>query len=337
MNSPHFALLSLISACLAASPATYAVPVEAVGSTATPTHVSTAPLDDSFPTHYRTVQIDGLDLFYREAGRPNAPVVVLLHGFPASSFMFRDLITQLADRFRVLAPDYPGFGYSAAPSTKDYAYTFDRLAEVIVKFTDRLGLDKYAIYMQDFGGPVGFRLASSRPEKVSALIVQNANAYEEGLPDSFWTPARTLWKDPSPANFAKMREAAISDSALEWNYTHGVKDPTKVSPDSWVLQRALVNRAGNKEIMLALLYDYRTNMDHYAKWQEYFRKHQPPMLIVWGKSDVIFPAPGAHAYLHDLPEAELHLLDTGHFALEDKVEEIARYMRDFLDRKLPSR
>ncbi len=336
MNSPHFAPLSLISACLAASAATHAVPVEAVGSAATSTHVSTAPLGDSSRTHYRTVQIDGLDLFYREAGRPNAPVVVLLHGFPASSFMFRDLITQLADRFRVLAPDYPGFGYSAAPSTEDYAYTFDRLAEVIAKFTDRLGLDKYAIYMQDFGGPVGFRLASSRPEKVSALIVQNANAYEQGLPDSFWTPARTLWKDPSPANFAKMREAAISDSALEWNYTHGVKDRTQVSPDSWLLQRALVNRPGNKEIMLALLYDYRTNLGHYAKWQEYFRKRQPPMLIVWGKNDVIFPAAGAHGYLHDLPEAELHLLDTGHFALEDKAEEIAGYVRDFLDRKLSS-
>lgn len=334
MNSHHLAGLSLIT-CLAT--ALHVAPAQTQIGTDTPTHVSTAPLGAGSPIHYRTVQIGGLDLFYREAGPPNAPVVLLLHGFPASSFMFRDLIPQLSDRFRVIAPDYPGFGYSAAPATEDYAYTFDRLTDVIAKFTDRLGLNKYAIYMQDFGGPVGFRLATSRPEKVSALIVQNANAYEQGLPDSFWTPARRLWEDPSPANFAKIAEAAISDSALEWNYTHGVKDPTKVSPDSWVLQRALVNRAGNKEIMLALLYDYRTNLDHYAKWQEYFRKHQPPMLIVWGKSDVIFPAPGAHAYLHDLPEAELHLLDSGHFALEDKVEEIARYMRDFLDRKLPRR
>lgn len=284
--------------------------------------------------HYRTVRIDGLDLFYREAGPANAPVVLLLHGFPASSFMYRDLMIQLAGKFRVVAPDYPGFGYSAAPSTKEFDYTFDRLADVLEEFVGRLGLDKYAIYMQDFGGPVGFRLASKRPESVSSIIVQNANAYEEGLPDSFWAPARTLWKDPSPANFAKIREAAISDSALEWNYTHGVTDPTRINPDSWVLQRALVNRPGNKEIILALLYDYRTNLGLYEKWHVYFRKHQPPMLIVWGKNDVIFPAPGAHAYLRDLPKAELHLLDTGHFALEEKGVEIAQLMLDFLNRKL---
>ena len=289
---------------------------------------------DSSATRYRTVRIDGFELFYREAGPANAPVVLLLHGFPASSFMYRDLMNQLAGKFRLVAPDYPGFGYSAAPSTKEFDYTFDRLADVIEKFTDRIGLDKYAIYMQDFGGPVGFRLASRRSERVSALIVQNANAYEEGLPDSFWAPARKLWKDPSPANFAKIREAAISDSALEWNYTHGVKDPTRISPDSWMLQRALVNRPGNKEIMLALLYDYRTNLGHYAKWHEYFRNHQPPMLIVWGKNDIVFPTPGAHAYLRDLPQAELHLLDTGHFALEDKGTEIAQLMLDFLNRKL---
>lgn len=289
---------------------------------------------DSSATHYRTVRIDGFDLFYREAGPANAPVVLLLHGFPASSFMYRDLMNQLAGKFRLVAPDYPGFGYSGAPSTKKFDYTFDRLADMIEKFTDRIGLDKYAIYMQDFGGPVGFRLASRRPERVSALIVQNANAYEEGLPDSFWAPARTLWKDPSPANFAKIREAAISDSAVEWNYTHGVKDPTRISPDSWVMQRALLNRPGNKEIMLALLYDYRTNLSYYAKWHEYFRKHRPPMLIVWGKNDIIFPTPGAHAYLRDLPQAELHLLDTGHFALEDKGAEIAQLMLDFLNRKV---
>jgi pimeloyl-ACP methyl ester carboxylesterase len=339
MKARHFVGLSLITACLAVLAAPYATPAQAQGGADTATHVSTpaASRGESAPTHYRTVRIDGLDLFYREAGPTDAPIVLLLHGFPASSFMYRDLIAQLADRFRVVAPDYPGFGYSAAPSTKDYAYTFDGLADVIAKFTDRLGLDRYAIYMQDFGGPVGLRLASRRPQKVSALIVQNANAYEEGLPDSFWAPARTLWKDPSPANFARIREAAISDPALEWNYTHGVKEPTRVNPDSWVLQRALVNRPGNKEIMLALLFDYRTNLGHYARWHEYFREHQPPMLIVWGKNDVIFPAAGAYAYLRDLPKAELHLLDTGHFALEDKGEEIARLMHDFLDRKLPRR
>lgn len=304
------------------------------GTLAMPRTQVATPVVARVEVHYRTVQIDGLELFYREAGPPNAPVVLLLHGFPASSFMYRNLIEQLAGQFRVVAPDYPGFGYSAAPSTQAFAYTFDRLADIIGKFTEELGLRRYALYMQDFGGPVGFRLASRHPHRVSSLIVQNANAYEEGLPDRFWAPARALWQNPSPENFARIREAAISDSALEWNYTHGVKEPARVSPDNWVLQRALVNRPGNKEIMLALLYDYRTNLRQYAKWHEYFRKHQPPTLIVWGKNDVIFPAPGAKAYLRDLPNAELHLLDTGHFALEDMGDQIAQLMLDFLNRRL---
>ena len=285
-------------------------------------------------THYRTVQIDGISVFYREAGPADAPVVLLLHGFPASSFMYRDLITKLGDRYHVIAPDYPGFGYSAALSTTEFRYTFDALADMVAKFTDRLGLVRYAIYMQDFGGPVGFRLASRRPERLSALIVQNANAYEEGLPESFWTPARALWKDPTPENFARIREATISDAALEWNYTHGVKNLERINPDSWVLQRSLVNSPGNKDILLALLYDYRTNLGQYTTWHDYFRKHQPPTLIVWGEHDVIFTAVGARAYLRDLPKAELHLLDTGHFALEDKGAEIAQLMRSFLDRNL---
>jgi pimeloyl-ACP methyl ester carboxylesterase len=297
-------------------------------STSTVTSIDTG-------VRYRTVEIDGIKLFYREAGPANAPVVMLLHGFPASSFMYRDLIEQLASQFHVIAPDYPGFGYSDAPSPQTFPYTFDHLADIIEKLTDRLELDKYTLYMQDFGGPVGFRLASQHPERVSSLVVQNANAYEEGLPDSFWEPARTLWQDPSQANFDKIREAAMSDQALEWNYTHGVKERARVNPDSWVLQRTLVNRPGNKDIMLALLYDYRANLGQYARWHEYFRKHQPPMLIVWGKNDIIFPAEGARAYLRDLPRAELHLLDTGHFALEDKGDEIARLMLDFFDRTLP--
>lgn len=279
--------------------------------------------------HYRTVNIDGVNVFYREAGRPDAPAILLLHGFPASSFMYRDLIERLADRFRVVAPDYPGFGYSDSPSTREFSYTFDRLADVVEKFTHTVGMERYALYMQDFGGPVGFRLASRHPERISFLIVQNANAYEEGLPDSFWTPARALWRDPSPANFEKIREAAMSDAALQWNYTHGVKEPSRIAPDSWMLQRWLLNRPGNKDIMLALLYDYRTNPALYAKWHEYFRKHRPPTLIVWGSNDAIFPAPGARAYLRDLPDAQLHLLDTGHFALEDKADEIANLVLIF--------
>lgn len=288
--------------------------------------------DESPQTHYRTMRIDGLDLFYREAGPEDAPVILLLHGFPASSFMYRDLMSSLAVRFRVIAPDYPGFGYSSAPSSKEFAYTFESFTEVVAKFTDQLGINKYAIYVQDIGGPIGFRLASQRPDKVSALIVQNANAYEEGLPNSFWAPVRELWKNPSSDNFEKIREAAMSYSALKWNYTHGVKEPARVSPDNWILQQGLIDRPGNKDIMLTWIYDYRTNLDHYPAWHEYFRKHQPPMLIVWGKNDEIFPVVGAYAYLRDLPEAELHVLDTGHFALEDKGEEIARLMRNFLDR-----
>jgi pimeloyl-ACP methyl ester carboxylesterase len=291
----------------------------------------------AFPTLYKTITVDGLQIFYREAGPKDAHTIMLLHGFPASSFMYRGLMEQLAGRFHVIAPDYPGFGYSDMPSTQAFSYTFDRLADIIDKFTDRLDLDTYTLYMQDFGGPVGFRLASRHPERVSSLIVQNANAYEEGLPDNFWQPARTLWQDPSQANFDTIREAAMSDRALEWNYIHGVQDPTRINPDSWVLQRTLINRPGDKDIMLALLYDYRNNLAQYARWHEYFRLHQPPMLIVWGKNDVIFPAAGARAYIHDLPHAELHLLDTGHFALEDKKDEIVRLMLDFFDRTLPRR
>ena len=286
---------------------------------------------------YGTVEIDGLKLFYREAGAPDAPVILLLHGFPASSFMYRELLEQLSDRYRLIAPDYPGFGYSDAPSPQAFAYTFDRLAEVIEAFTDKLGLDKYGLYMQDFGGPVGYRIASRRPEKISFLVVQNANAYEEGLPDSFWAPARSLWKEPSPANYEKIRNAAMSDAALEWNYTHGVKEPNRIAPESWILQKALLSRPGNKDAMLALLYDYRNNLGRYAEWHRYFREHKPPTLIVWGKNDVIFPPSGALAYIKDLPNAELQLLDTGHFALEDHAGQIARSMRDFVEKNVTRR
>jgi len=326
-------LAALVLACLP-----LATPCFAATSPDTSNEQSTSATPNALTTnavYYRHVKIDGLKIFYRESGPADAPVILLLHGFPASSFMYRDLMVRLSDRFHLIAPDYPGFGYSDAPAPQTFSYTFDRLADVIAKFTQTLGLRRYALYMQDFGGPVGFRLASRYPHKVSFLIAQNANAYVEGLPDGFWTPARTLWRDPSPSNYEKIRNAAMSDAALEWNYTHGVKDPSQIEPESWVLQRALLSRPGNKEAMLALLYDYRTNLGRYAEWQTYFRQYKPPMLIVWGKNDAIFPTPGAQAYLRDLPEAELHLLDTGHFALEDHADEIARLMRDFFERKVP--
>jgi pimeloyl-ACP methyl ester carboxylesterase len=286
-------------------------------------------------THYRTTEVDGLRIFHREAGDKSLPTLLLLHGFPASSFMYRELLERLADRFHLVAPDYPGFGHSEAPSPAAFEYTFDRLADVIERFTEQLALGRYGIYMQDFGGPVGFRLATRRPERVSFLVVQNANAYEEGLPDSFWAPVRGLWKDPSPANFARIREAAMSQQALEWNYRHGASDPTRISPDSWLLQRALLERPGNKEIMLALLHDYGSNPDRYPQWQAYFRAHQPPTLVVWGKNDVIFPADGAHPFRRDLKQVDFNLLDAGHFALEDHGEVIADHIRRFADRLPP--
>lgn len=304
----------------------------ATGMVPARTHPNTEAAAASQATRYRSVEIDGQKIFYREAGSPEAPAVLLLHGFPASSFMYRDLITRLAPHARVIAPDYPGFGHSDAPSADAFPYTFERLTDMIEAFTVKLGLERYALYSQDFGGPVGFRLADRHPDKVTHLIVQNANAYEEGLPDSFWSPVRDFWKNPTPEKFEKVRAAAMSDAALEWNYVHGVRDATRISPDSWVLQRALLGRPGNKDAMLKLLYDYRTNPPQYARWQGTFRKHQFPTLIAWGQNDEIFPAPGAKAFLKDLPKAELHLLDTGHFALEEKSDEIADLMIAFLRR-----
>ncbi|MCR6476980.1 alpha/beta hydrolase [Variovorax sp. ZS18.2.2] len=282
-------------------------------------------------THYRTATVDGLKIFYREAGDPALPVLLLLHGFPASSFMYRGLIERLAHRFHVIAPDYPGFGHSDAPSVVEFSYTFDGLADVVEKFTEQLGLERYGLYMQDFGGPVGFRLATRHPERVSFLVVQNANAYEEGLPDDFWGLARALWKDPSPANYAKIREAAMSDAALEWNYTHGVKDPSRIDPDNWLLQRALLARPGNKDAMAALLHDYGSNLARYPAWQAYFRQHQPPTLVVWGANDVIFPPSGAYPYQRDLRQIDFKLLDTGHFALEELGEVISAHIERFHD------
>jgi pimeloyl-ACP methyl ester carboxylesterase len=278
-------------------------------------------------THYRTVRIDDTDVFYREAGDPANPTILLLHGFPASSFMFRDLIPLLRNDFHMVAPDYPGFGHSATPP--EFTWTFDRLADVVEAFTDALGLDRYGLYMQDFGGPVGFRLAVRHPDRVAFLVVQNANAYEEGLPDDFWAPVRAMWADPTPANRAAVAAAATSDEVLRWNYVHGTADPTRISPDTWVLQRALLDGPGVLPAMADLLYDYRTNPARYPQWQEYLRRHQPPTLIVWGRGDAIFPAAGAHPFTRDLPSVDLNILDAGHFALEDHADVIAAHIKRF--------
>jgi len=292
----------------------------------------TAPAAAAPEITYRTVDVAGVRVFYREAGPKDAPHVLLLHGFPASSHMFRNLIPALADRFHVVAPDYPGFGHSAMPAVGEFDYSFDHLAEVIEAFTAAVGLDRYALYVQDYGAPVGFRLAVKHPERVGALVIQNGNAYEEGLRE-FWDPIKAYWRDPT----GEPRQALIKGLELEstrWQYLQGVKRPERVSPDAWLTDQALLDRPGNREIQLQLFYSYRTNPPRYAEWQAYFRRHQPPTLIVWGRNDPIFPAEGARPYTRDLQDVELHLLDTGHFALEDEGETIARLMRAFLERRL---
>jgi pimeloyl-ACP methyl ester carboxylesterase len=284
----------------------------------------------SFPkVAHRTVNIDGLEVFYREAGPPEAPAVLLLHGFPTSSFMFRNLIPALADEFRLVAPDYPGFGHSAAPPADRFDYTFDRLADVVGKFTEQVGLARYALYVQDYGAPVGYRLAVRRPERVTGLVVQNGNAYDEGLDNDFWKPLKAYWQDRSETNAGPLRQF-LTLEATRWQYTHGVRDVTAVSPDAWTLDQALLDRPGNQEVQLALFYSYGSNPAEYPRWQEYFRLHQPPTLVVWGKNDVIFPPAGAEPYKRDLKDVEYHLLDTGHFALEEDGGVIAGLMRTFL-------
>ncbi len=279
---------------------------------------------------YRSVEIGGLEIFYREAGPSDAPTILLLHGFPTSSHMFRNLIPALADEFHLVAPDYPGFGNSAQPPMEEFEYTFDRLAEVIEKFTESLGLNKYSIYLMDYGAPVGFRLAAKHPDRVQTLIVQNGNAYDEGLRE-FWDPIKKYWKDRTPEN-AEPLKGFITPDGVKWQYTHGVRNPEVISPDNWNVDLRHLTREGNPAIQLALFYSYASNPPLYPEGQDYFRKHQPPTLIVWGKNDHIFPAEGAHPYKRDLKNLEFHLLDTGHFALEEDGDVIARHIRNFLGR-----
>ncbi len=283
-------------------------------------------------TTFRTVLIDGLDIFYREAGSRNNPTILLLHGFPTSSHMFRNLMPALASSFHLVALDYPGYGNSSMPSVNEFDYTFDHLAQIVEKFITALDLKKYSLYVMDYGAPIGYRIAAKYPERVEALIVQNGNAYEEGLGE-FWHPIKAYWQDRSPENADKLKHL-VTLEATKWQYTNGVRNLEAISPDTWNMDQLFLDRPGNGEIQLALLYSYGTNPPLYPQWQEYFRKYQPPTLIVWGKNDYIFPAEGAYPYKRDLKDVEFHLLDTGHFALEEDGDAIANYITQFLASRL---
>jgi pimeloyl-ACP methyl ester carboxylesterase len=281
-------------------------------------------------THYRTSTVEGLKIFYREAGRPDAPTILLLHGFPSSSHMFRNLIPILADRYHIVAPDLPGFGFSEAPDRSRFQYTFGHLAKIVEKFVETLGLRRFAIYIFDYGAPVGLRLALAHPERITAIISQNGNAYEEGLSEG-WNPIQKYWQEPTEANRAALRDFLKPD-ATRWQYVHGVADEAAVAPESYSLDSALLARDGNDEIQLDLFLDYASNVALYPAFQAYFREYQPPILAVWGKNDPFFLPAGAQAFGRDVPDADVRLIDTGHFALETHAGAIAATIREFLGR-----
>jgi pimeloyl-ACP methyl ester carboxylesterase len=281
-------------------------------------------------TSVHQVEADGVNVFYRAAGDPNAPVVLLLHGFPTSSFMFRELIPRLADQFRVIAPDLPGFGFTEVPDKRKYTYSFDALAHTVEAFTVALGLNRYALYVFDYGAPTGFRLAMAHPERVTAIVSQNGNAYEEGLGDA-WAPIRAYWAQPTAENREVIAKNILNLEGTRWQYTHGVAHPESVAPESYTLDAALLERKGNRDIQLDLFLDYASNVKLYPRFQEYFRDSKPPLLAIWGKHDPFFIPPGAEAYRKDLPNAKVQFLDTGHFATETHVVEIAAAMREFLE------
>ncbi|MEO0651532.1 MAG: alpha/beta hydrolase [Planctomycetota bacterium] len=322
----------------------FALPSALIATAATGLALSTAGDKGAQPTesallpsssaqvHFRSVDLDGLQIAYREAGPTDAPTLLLLHGFPTSSHMFRNLMRDLGDEFHLVAPDYPGYGASSMPSVDEFDYSFDNLAAVVADFTDALGLDRYSLYLMDYGAPIGFRLATARPERVDGLVIQNGNAYVEGL-EAFWDPLRDLWADRSPQTEEPLR-AFLTLEGTRWQYTHGVRDVSTIAPDNWYHDQYLLDRPGNVEIQLALFESYGTNPPLYPEWQEWMREAQPPTLIVWGANDEIFPAAGAHPYKRDLENLEFHLLDTGHFALEEEGERIASEIRHFLRREV---
>src|SRR5271156_3881484 len=280
------------------------------------------------PIRYRTADVDGFKVFHREAGPSDAPKLLLLHGFPSAGHMFRDLIPQLADRFNVVAPDLLGFGQSDMPARDSFSYSFEGLTDVLEGFTDAVGFDRYALYVFDYGAPTGFRLAMRRPERITAIISQNGNAYEEGLSDG-WKPLRDYWRDPSLENRKAMR-VLLSPETTRWQYTHGVTDETAVSPDGYSLDNFYLARPGADEIQLDLMGDYKSNIALYPSFQDYFRKHKPPFLAVWGKNDPFFLPPGAEAFKRDIPGAIVRFFETGHFALETHASEIGQSIREFL-------
>jgi pimeloyl-ACP methyl ester carboxylesterase len=282
-------------------------------------------------TFIRRVEADGVTVFYREAGPADAPVVLLLHGFPTSSFQYRELIPRLADRFHVIAPDLPGFGFTEVPEKRNYKYSFESLAKTIEAFTDVLNLKKYALYVFDYGAPTGFRLALAHPERVTTIVSQNGNAYEDGLGDA-WAPIRRYWREPTKENREEVRKAALSPEGIRFQYEHGVPDPSVIAPEGYTLDNAMLARPGNMDIQLDLFLDYANNVKLYPTFQEYFRKSKPPLLAIWGKNDPFFIPPGAEAYKRDIPDATVQFLDTGHFALETHVEEIAVAMRQLLEK-----
>jgi pimeloyl-ACP methyl ester carboxylesterase len=277
----------------------------------------------------KRIEADGIDMFYREAGEKDAPVVLLLHGFPSSSHMYRDLIPRLADRYRVIAPDLPGFGFTNVPASRNYKYTFDALAETVAAFVDKLELTSYAIYVFDYGAPTGFRLAVKYPDRVRALISQNGNAYEEGLGDA-WAPIRKFWAEPSAANRQVVHDAVLNYEGTRFQYVHGVSNPDSIAPESYTLDAALLERPGQKDIQLDLFLDYASNVKMYPTFQKFFRDVKPPTLVIWGKHDPFFIPPGAQAFRRDIPQTTVTMLDTGHFALETHAQEIASAIRELL-------
>ncbi|TSB47769.1 alpha/beta fold hydrolase [Alkalicoccobacillus porphyridii] len=281
---------------------------------------------------YKTVKIYGIDIFYREAGDRSNPTILLLHGFPSSSHMYRNLITELMDEYHIIAPDYPGFGNTDQPSMDDFKYSFDSFAHLINEFVESINLEKYSIYVHDYGAPVGFRLATKHPERIQAIITQNGNAYEEGLMPA-WDPIRSYWEDPSEENKNNLK-SLLSADFTKYQYTDGTRNPDRISPDAWNMDQFVLDRPGNNDIQLALYYDYRNNLTLYPKWQEFFRTYQPPTLVVWGKNDMFFGPEGALAYQNDIKDCEVHLLNTGHFPLEEDLETSAFLIKQFLRDRL---